>query len=373
MFETIIAEQIQGKRIVLPLSGGLDSRTQAVALQRLNADVSAYSYEFENGYAETKIAKKIAEECNFHFKSYKIDKGYLWDKIEELATITECYSDFTSPRQMAITEHFKAMGNVFSLGHWGDVLFDNMGLPQLSHNEEIKVLSNKLLKRGGMDLASTLWRTWGLKGDFKTYFYERLSKLLSEIEINNSNAKLRAFKSMYWAPRWTSVNLTVFSNYLPITLPYYDNRMCKFICTIPEKYLKGRKLQMEYIKRNNKQLAEIRWQDHRPFSVNTYNYNRFPFNTPYKITNKFKRSFNGLLGKKYIQRNWELQFLGEANDKHLKSYLFNNDLQHWIPEKIIGSIYKDFKTESTLQKAHAINMLLVLSIFNKRHNIWAKE
>ena len=145
LFETIVKEQTDGKKVILPLSGGLDSRSQAAALKHLNADVSSYSYEFINGYAETKLAKKIAEVCNFNFEAFEIKKGYLWDKINDLAQINKCYSDFTSSRQMADIEQFSKMGDVFSLGHWGDVLFDNYNLDNLSHKEQVQLLTKKLL------------------------------------------------------------------------------------------------------------------------------------------------------------------------------------------------------------------------------------
>ena len=97
LFETIIEEQTKGKQIILPLSGGLDSRTQAVALQERNNDVYSYSYQYPNGFPETKIAKQIAEVCGFKFQAFKIPKGYLWSELDTLAKINKCYSDFTSP------------------------------------------------------------------------------------------------------------------------------------------------------------------------------------------------------------------------------------------------------------------------------------
>ena len=117
--------RLSWRECILPLSGGLDSRTQSVALNHLKADVVSYSYEFENGYPETKIAKQIAKACGFEFKWYTIPKGYLWEQIDVLAELNQCYSDFTSPRQMGIFDAFSNMGELFSLGHWGDVLFDS--------------------------------------------------------------------------------------------------------------------------------------------------------------------------------------------------------------------------------------------------------
>lgn len=367
LFETIIKEQTQGKKVILPLSGGLDSRTQAVALKHLNANVSAYSYEFENGYPETKIAKQIAESCSFEYRSYNINKGYLWDCLDELVSINHCYSDFTSPRQMAILDEFKSMDDVFSLGHWGDVLFDSYDLPHLSEKAQVEFLAKKLVKRGGLQLASKLWKVWSLEGDFEAYFMQRISDLLNTIHIENTNAKLRAFKSKYWAPRWTSVNLAVFSKCKPIKLPYYDNRMCEWICTIPEAYLKNRQLQIAYIKKRNPNVAKLTWQDQRPFNLYNYKKNRLPFNFTYKLVNKVKHELKAILGRPCIQRNWELQFLGHDNRLNLEAELLNISSKLDVPKTIIKEYLEAFYNKDSLQNAHAINMLLVLTKFNQKN------
>ncbi len=368
LFEQIINEQTSGKKVILPLSGGLDSRTQAVALKNINADVFAYSYQFENGYQETIIAKKIAKKCDFEFKEYTIPKGYLWKEIDVLTKLNNCYSNFTAPRQMAIYDEYAAMGDVFSLGHWGDVLFDSMNLPELTEEAQVNLLVKKLIKKGGLDFASTLWKSWELSDNFEDYFRARILSLLRKIEIENTNAKLRAFKSLYWAPRWTSVNLSVFSTKKPITLPYYDDRMCSFICTVPEKYLVNRQLQIEYIKTRSPELAKITWQDQRPFNLTNYNLNKKPYNLPYKIINKLKRETDALMGKKYIQRNWELQFAGKENEGELRNQLFNTQLENLIPKDLIKEYYKLFFNSNKVQYAHAINMLLVLSKFNQKND-----
>ena len=365
LFETIIQEQTEGKKVILPVSGGLDSRTQVTALREIGAKVSAYSYEFENGYNETEIAKKIARASDFEFQNFKIPRGYLWDTLDDLYRCNEGYSDFTAPRQMAFVKSYETMGDIFSLGHWGDVLFDSMNLPQLSKSEELDILEKKLIKKGGLEFATTLWKAWELQGDFKTYFRSRLETLLGTISIEDTNAKLRAFKSKYWAPRWTSVNLSVFESVKPISVPYYDNRMCEFICTIPEEYLKNRQLQIAYIQKKTPSLASITWQDQRPFNLNNYHKNKSPYNLPYRITNKLKRVGKSLIGKPYVQRNWELQFLGESNQRHMKQLLLESSLKKWIPETLISKYYDHFYSHNALANAHAMNMLLVLAKFNQ--------
>src|SRR5690606_30849221 len=259
-----IQEQVQDKKVILPLSGGLDSRTQAVALHQLQKEVHSYSYSFQNGLNESDYGRKIANACHFPFSDLTIPNGYLWNKIEKLAQLNGCYSEFTHPRQMAVVEELAKMGEVFSLGHWGDVLFDDMGVPDdLSFESQLDVLYKKVINKGGLAIANQLWQACQLEGNFEDYLRARLSTLLRKIAISESaNAQIRAFKSLYWAPRWTSTNLSVFESVRPITLPYYDNRMCEFICSVPEKYLAGRQIQIEYIKRRNPNVAKIEWQQH---------------------------------------------------------------------------------------------------------------
>ncbi len=365
LFESIIKEQSLKSQVILPLSGGLDSRTQAAALHYLKADVQAYSYSFEGGFKEHKIGEEIAKACDFNFKAFNITKGYLWQRIEALAQINHCYSDFTHPRQMAILTELKQMQGEFSLGHWGDVLFDS-GIA--SHEEdlsELEIIYKKIVKPRGLVLAKKLWKHWGLNGDFEFYLKQRLNVLLDGIDIEHKGSKIRAFKSMYWAPRWTSVNLSVFKEAHPMHLPYYDDRMCDFICEIPEDYLANRQLQIAYIKRRNLKLAKIMWQSQKPYNLLNYHNNVLPRNLPYRIKNKLVRSLREAMGSKYIQRNWELQFLGKNNDKELISRVFDEGLMELVGADTVQSIYSKFKQDNAVAYAHPLSMLLTLSVWHK--------
>lgn len=366
LFETIIKEQVGNKTVILPLSGGLDSRTQAAALYHLGNKVNSYAYSFTNGHNETYYGKKIAEACNFSFQDWKVRNGYLWNCIDKLATINGCYSEFTHPRQMAFINEYAKLGEVFSLGHWGDVLFDDMNVANdLSNEEQVQIIIKKIIKKSGFELAQSLWNTWEIEGNFKDYLTNRISELVKKINISNANAQIRAFKSRYWAPRWTSTNLSVFELVMPITLPYYDNRMCEFICTIPEEYLAKRQIQIEYLKMRMPALAKITWQEHRPFNLYTYQFNKNPYNIPYIALNKIKTA---LFKKKFVQRNWELQFLGEENEQHLKKYLFENPkLNEIVSTELVADFYSKFKNENQVYYSHSVSMLLTLSLFcNKK-------
>jgi len=362
LFETIMREQTEGEQVILPLSGGLDSRSQAVALQQIGAEVTAYSYEYTNGYAETKIADKIAAVCNFDFETYTIPKGYLWKDLDHLATLNQCYSDFTTPRQMGVYKALKAKKGVFSLGHWGDVLFDDVGVSAtMSLADQTQLVLSKIIKKGGREFAETLWDTWKLPGTFLKYLEARIYKLLSAIGITeNANAQIRAFKSLYWAPRWTSINLSIFNDIQPIKLPYYDDRMCAFICSLPEAYLANRKLQMAYIKARAPKVAAVTWQDHRPFNLYNYHKNKVPYNIPYRVAQKLKRSMNDAIGRTYVQRNWELQFLGDDNAKQLKENLWHFNTAQHLPEPLVTNYLERFVNTPIPETAHPVAMLLTI-------------
>lgn len=365
LFETIIEEQVGNKKVILPLSGGLDSRTQAAALFYLKKEVQSYSYEFENGLQETYFAEKIAQVCQFPFQKWIIPKSYLWNNIEKTASINQCYSEYTHPRQVAVLDKFSNLGEVFSLGHWGDVLFDDMNVDdQLTFEKQVDLMTNKVLKKGGIILGKKLWKSWGIEGDFETYLKERISKLLREIDIpSNANAQIRAFKSLYWAPRWTSVNLSYFETAAPISLPYYDNRMCEFICSVPEKYLEGRQIQIAYLKMRNPALAKIAWQDHRPFNLYNYHWNKAPWNIPYRTYQKLKKEF---LTKNKVVNNYENQLMGENNDKMLSKWFFENeDFKAFIDPKLTKEIYEHFKGSEFLKYSHPVSTLLTFSLFSK--------
>lgn len=366
LFERIISDQHKDSKVILPLSGGLDSRTQAVALAKLKKPVTSYSYSFKGGYSESRIGAEIAKTCGFDFKEFTIKPEYLWPNLEELASINQCYSDFTHPRQMAVLEELKKMEGTFSLGHWGDVLFDRGAPEGTTQGQLLETVLKKIVKKGGMELATALWQEWDLEGEFENYLQQRIATLLEKIEIENPSAKLRAFKSIYWAPRWTSVNLSVFEAAHPIALPYYDERMCEFICTLPEEYLADRKLQIAYIKKENPASAKITWQDHRPFNLFTFEKDKSPNNLPYRIVNKLKRELKSKMGKPYIQRNWELQFLGMENDEKLQQWLFSENLHPFISKPLLAKFYNNFKTGDAVKYSHPLSMLLTLAVWRKK-------
>ncbi len=369
LFDKICKKNLQNKRIILPLSGGLDSRSQATVIKD-EKNVFSYSYKFHDSFDETSFGKKIAEINGWDFKDYIISPGYLWSKIDELAEINQCYTDFVTPRQMGIFDEYDSMGDVFFLGHWGDVLFDDMGVnDDISLEEQVEVIVRKIVKKGGLELGNALWNEWGIEGALTDYIKEKVSNLLSNIKIDNANSRIRAFKSMYWAPRWTSVSLEVFKKKHPLYLPYYDDEMCKFICGVPEDHLAQRKIQIEYIKMTSPELAKVPWQSYAP--LNLYNYKDYYSvkNLPIRTLTHMKRRVNRIVGcadRNY--RNWEIQYLGKDNPQKLSEQLFyNGSSENFISNETKSKFLDKFmNAKEKVNYAHPINMLLTLSVFHRK-------
>ena len=369
LLNDLIKKKINDKSILLPLSSGLDSRTLFVPV-KTKSNLTLSSYEFEGGFSETETAKKLSQQFSIPLFTQKIQRGYLWNKIDELYELNHCFTDFIHPRQVNAIWQWKGLGDIILLGHWGDVLFDKQAdSDATSYDEQVIQLKKKIIKPGGIELATDLWKYWGLEGSFESYITDRLDKLYGDIDIDHPSARMRAFKSLYWAPRWTSINLSIFNKAGEIILPYYSDEMCKFICTVPERYLVGRKIQIEYIKKNCPEAARLPWQKYYP--LNLYQYHRFNQPQYYfvRAIKKTNRIFQKFLSKSpdLITRNWELQFLGDQNIIQLKKNLLEkNKFNKLIPQTIIRKYLDKFQTDP-VQYAHPLSMLLTLAVFSDKH------
>jgi hypothetical protein len=367
LFESTVYDQTKNRKVILPLSGGLDSRTLASAHYRKNSNVNAFSYHYPGGIKESAYAEQIAEWCHFPIQTWKIEPGYLWNCIDELATINKCLTDFIHPRQMAFSGRFKDMGEIFSLGHWGDVLFDNAGLEKhLSRDKFLDILLKKITRTGGNEIASDLWKAWNLPGNWMEYIRTRVGGLVEKLDIrSDANARLRAFKSRYWAVRWTAASFAIYEKSHPVSAPYFDTGICDLICTVDESVLAQRKIQIEYLKKYAPGLAAIEWQAHRPFNLYSYHKNKTPYNLPFRMMNKLNRILNSTGGQRYVQRNWEIQFKGRENDENLKSIIFSEDTDAFIPPDLRKKYYSLFRDKDSRMYAHPLSMLLTLLMFSK--------
>jgi asparagine synthetase B (glutamine-hydrolysing) len=365
LLEGIVSEETRDKKVWLPVSGGLDSRTLAAVVAH-RKDIQIYSYHFENGVRESDYGAAIANALSFPFYRFIIPRGYLWNRIDELAQLNGCYAEFLNPRQMAVLDDLRSKGDIFLLGHGGDLFFDSMGVPdETPHTGQLDYLIKKLIKPEALELGQALWREWTLAGDFKDYLISRIEKLLNQLNVDNANARLRAFKTEYYVARWTAVNLALFQSLMPVSVPFFHDAMCRFICTIPEKYLAARQLEIEYLKEKNPALARIPWQKVYPCNVVTHHrFNDFDLKIQRGWIKVRRELLKYVLGIRSDTANWELQFTGKENELRLQKYLTKDWNSAFISGEIPAYFLERFKKQRK-PYVHAVSMLLTMHFFQK--------
>lgn len=367
ILDSIAITELRDKKILIPLSGGLDSRTLVAVVSKhknLKEYATAFSYEYHNAaIRETKFAQQVARAADINFRSFSIPKGYLWKKLEQAAILNGCHSEFTHQRQLAVLDEIFSAGDIFFLGHWGDVLFDSpTNQTNLTLDQQVEIIRKKVIKKGGLELADELWRRWKLPGEFITHLNSEIKYFLGEIEIDHPAARIRAFKSLHWAPRWTASNLQSFQHYRPVSLPYFSEAMCKFICTVPEELLRGRKIQIEYLKRRFPELARIAWQNYAPYNLNDFHrYHSFS-DWPRRVVKRLWMEFNQFFGRRTVYENWQLQLSGKSNDERLLGFVSSApNFFSFLPEEVFYQIHKKFSKGLSRVYAHPLSMLLTLS------------
>ena len=141
-------------------------------------------------------------------------------------------------------------------------------------------------------------------------------------------------------------------------LPFYDTRLMDLICTIPTEFIRGRRLQVEYLKRYAPDLARIPWQ---VYDANLYWYPYFnSLLIPKRAVKKLSRR---LSGRPVIQRNWEVQFLSPGGREGLQAYLLEPGLKihNHAPRKELNRLVDDLYADPSAGNGYAVSMLLTFS------------
>ncbi len=364
--ETMLATKTKGKMVLLPLSGGMDSRTIAAAYPNGQTNTLSYSYNFENGIDEVRFSRRIAKIMHLPFREFTIPKGYLWPKFESLLEATGGYNEVSHSRQMGVIDDLEPLGNLFIMGQGGesyriDELPDNA-----THEQLVEHAIKYCEKAGGMILGEQLWKLWGLEGNLKEYIWETFSQAMKTLDIKSPAFRFFAFDYKFCATRRSLVNLNIFARRNEVLLPFVEQEMLDVLCKTDHKLLYKRQVMIEYIKQKAPEIAKVPWQDYYP--LNLYNYQNFkkkyrlPERTVRYVLRKFKEN---VLGKNLIKRNWENQFLGESNDKQLQHFLIGNkENELAIPLSLRKGYYDAFMKENKAN-AYAISTLLALNHFKR--------
>lgn len=356
---TALNTAVAGKRVALPISGGLDSRTVAGILtdkdKQSYSSIWGYSYGFAKGPAETKIANDIARTRNIPFHYYAVPR-YLFDNITRIAESTDLFSYIDGTRQASTVDMIKEKADVVIGGHWGDVWLDGMGVSQ--EEDFLPFFRKKIIKRGADWFIDNLCSQHVPNSNdyLNDYFLTAMGKY---DYIKNPDLKIKVYKTDHWSFRWTLSGTRMYQAGAMPVLPFYDKNVVDALVNVPVDLLKERGLQIEYLKKYHRDLAKVAWQEYGTnlFLYKTIN-NR---NLIYRAFNKVKRT---ITPGQFISRNWELFYLNkEGREQIEKALLDNQQLVAIVGCQKIEGFINEFYNNPTRDNGYTMSMLHTFARF----------
>lgn len=367
LLKEILKEQSKDGRLLLPVSGGLDSRTIA-ALVPESSSIKACSYGWGPHSPEIEIAEKVASLRNFPFKGLLIEPN-LFKRLDLIITSIEGFQDLTIPRQASIIDKIYPDADYIFAAHWGDVWCDDMGLvgKELTEDGVIDHLYKKMKNNSCHWLLENIC-AFNLKDkDPHTLLKDLLTEGMRYYKrIDDPDFRIKAFKTDNWSFRWTLASLRMFQPAVFPRLPFYDNRIADFFCTVPSGFVKNRRLQVDCLKNFAPNFARVKWQ---VYDTDLFRYKYFNnLLLPKRI---FKKIIRSLKRERIIQRNWEMQFLyNEEGRRSLEHWLLRKGLkihEFVSPAKIKPLIDILFSKYHTKDEGYSISMLLTFSAWLEKY------
>lgn len=320
---------LAGREVVVPLSGGLDSRTVlAEATGSSGArSVRTFSYGFQPASVELAIARRLGA-VRAVPPTEQVVEPYVFDRLADLAGSVEGFQAITFSRQVGASEVLGGLGDRIVGGHWGDVWFDRSGgAGSAAGTEDAHRLARRAFdlfaKRGRDPLLDDVCRPQlggedprGLLLDLLTEEARRLPNLA------DPGMALKALKTEQWSFRWTLASTRSYHLARPTLLPFYANDVVDLFLRLPADIHAGRAVQIAYLRRHHPDLAAVTWQGSGR-TLHDRAWER-PVATARRAGRKALRTVRR---RSVLERNWEVQYLGADRPGRLRA----------LAERAVGS------------------------------------
>ena len=373
-FQTVMDGLLVGGRVAVPISGGLDSRSTVAAIRPDAATdhLWAYSYGYQPDSVETRLATQVAAARDLPFEAFTIGR-YLFPALPRVLGSIEGFQDVTQARQAAVADALAGHSDFVIAAHWGDVWLDDMGASHalgVAHaptpGDALAMALYKFGKPGSAWLLDNVARPRLGGGDPQAVLRDLLAAELARLgPLDDPDFVIKAFKTEQWSARWTTASLRMYQSAAFPRLPFYDTRITDFFCTVPTATVAGRRLQIDYLKRHAPDLARVPWQQtgRDLFSDGGF--------APLALAGRAaRRAGRALSGRRVIERNWEVQFLGDAGRAALRDWLLGpgRPLHEYVPVAAIRDLLAAFERDpwgerrgAAPKPAYAVSTLLTLS------------
>ena len=300
-----IRRQLRGTRSVVPLSGGLDSRTvfavAAPLAETVDDPVRTLTYGYSPKSVEIRISRRVAA-ARGHSALELVVGPYLLDRLSEVVDAVEGFQGLAFSRQAGVSEQIASLGDHVVGGHWGDVWFDTAGVSNGETTDVATAAYGKFAKRGREWLLDNLCAPHlGTTPD--DVLRQLLADELDRIpQMDDADMRLKALKTEQWSFRWTIASVRAYQLAVPTLLPFYANEVVDFFLRVPSERLPGRRLQTAYLRRHHPDLARITWQGS---GMSLYEQ---PWEPTVALGRRaIAKGLRLLRRERVIERNWEVQ------------------------------------------------------------------
>ncbi|MBP6016364.1 MAG: hypothetical protein KA586_06555 [Candidatus Promineofilum sp.] len=362
LFSTVMADLLAGGRVALPISGGLDSRSTVAAVVAGSPMVErlwAYSYGYGDDSVETRIAGAVAGARGLPFDRFTVGP-YLFARLPRILAAVEGFQDVTQARQAAVTGEIADHADYLIAAHWGDVLLDDMGVDTHIPEGGLPDLAmKKFQKTGGRWLIDHLGRP-----QLAAEPHDLLRGMMSA-ELQRAGAAgdpdfhIKMLKTEQWSTRWTTASLRMFQAAAFPRLPFYDARLVDFFCTVPTAFVRGRRLQLDYLRRYAPDLARVPWQ----VTGRDLFHDRGDRLTDVAMR-AVRKAGRAVTRRPVIERNWEVQFAGAAGREGLTQWLLRPglSLHEFVSPQAVAELLEAFARDPyTDKRGYTVSMLLTFS------------
>ncbi|MDD4254299.1 MAG: asparagine synthetase B family protein [Methanofollis sp.] len=236
----------QGKHIVVPLSGGLDSRILVAMLKRLGVeDVTCFTYGIRNN-RESRFGREVADALGYpwYFVEYtaaKWEEMYCSPELVEVLRYSGNLTALPHIQDMAAVRELKKLdiipdGSVFVPGHGADVL-SGCKIPP-SYNIRRGCTSEEAIHYVLADHHS-YW-DWGNDGLLTKIFEERIRSIIPAVRADDRESGANAIEFFDYRERQAKYIINSVRTYeyygYEWRIPFWDNEFMEFFMKVPLQY-----------------------------------------------------------------------------------------------------------------------------------------
>lgn len=344
VFKRLI-KSLNGRTVVLPLSGGYDSRLIAVMLKRLGYEnVICFTYGKE-GNQEAQISKSVAEKLGYSwiFIPYTEEKWHAWYKSKDREKYFE-YADglcsLPHIQDIVAVEELRKnklipVDAVFIPGHSGDFVAGSH-IPLHFLGKE-KVPRN-LIEEQIFNVHYNLWGNEKILSTYREKFVEKAFMLIEDKQFYTSDEAADIYEQWDWAERQSkfichSIRVYDYCRY-EWRLPLWEKEIIEFWERIKLEKRFNRNLYFKYVDKKQTEFQDLNTNEN---GVLLYNVK--------KIVKRIKPLYKLIIKKKKSKEllthplNW--YSIIEENDKNSLELGSGFQINSYLSMKYVSKFKKN--------------------------------